>query len=145
MNAQPHVEFTSDLETAELAVAAVKDPRLREIAFGRILDHLLTSKEPKADCEPASAKPKPSTEKAEQKRSSSGVTAWLRELVDERFFSEPKSMSQILEELSNRSHHLRAQDLTKQLQCFCHDKALRRRKQAPADGKREVFHWSNWA
>ena len=137
-------DLTPDLETAEKAVAAVKNPRLREIAFGRILDHLLSSKNPDPVKSTRAETRKTTPEKRDAKASSSGVTAWLRELVDEGLFSEPRSMKEILQELSDCSHHLRGTDLTRQLQNLCHDKILRRRRQAPAGGGREVFHWSNW-
>jgi hypothetical protein len=139
-------DFTSLIAQAEKAVTNVKDDRLREIAFERVLDHLLsgsinqdiphkqvhtttqTSRVAKA------AAPKPAT----------GTLAWLTELHGEGFFKEPKCLKDILEELSNRSHRLKSTDLTFPLQKLCHDKKLRRNKQVPAEGGRKVFHWHNW-
>src|SRR5262245_46132716 len=143
-NEMTGADLSPHIETAEKAVAAVKDPRLREIAFARILDHLLTSKNSAPAKSNHAVSKKPGRQARETKAASTGVTAWLRELVDEGFFSEPRPMKQIIQELSNRSHHLRDTDLTRQLQNFCHDKLLRRRKQSSAEGGREVFHWSNW-
>ena len=137
-------DLTPHLEIAEKAVAAVKDPRLREIAFGRILDHLLASKNSDPSKTDFAVIGKQPGGKPKTKTASTGTSAWLRELVDEGFFAEPKSIKQILQELSNRSHHLRGTDLTRQMQQLCHDKLLRRRKQASASGGKEVFHWSNW-
>jgi hypothetical protein len=136
-------DLTPHVQTAEKAVATITDPRLREIAFGRILDHLLKSQGTVSETTTGSASRKRSPNTS-GRRSSQGVRAWMRELVDEQFFSEPKSLKQIVEELSNRSHHLRSTDLTSPLQNLCHNKVLRRRKQAGAGGGKEVLHWSNW-
>ena len=136
--------LTPQLEAAEKAVAAVKDPRLREIAFSRILDHLLSSKNSDTSRAASVATRKQTRNQIKASTASTGTSAWLRELVDEGFFAEPKSIKQTLQELSNRSHHLRGPDLTRQIQQLCHGRILRRRKQAPADGGKEVFHWSNW-
>ena len=137
-------DLVSSLEIANGAVAAVEDQRLREIAFGRILDYLLASKKSGG----AILTEGPSTEslarKLERKKPSKGASAWLRELTSDGFFTQPRSLKEILQELSNRSHHLRRTDLTSPLQHLCHDKVLRRRKQAAADSVKEVFHWSNW-
>jgi hypothetical protein len=136
-------ELTLNLQTAEAVVAIVKDPKLREIAFGCVLKHLLGKK--KGDpVEPAVAAPLGRVKKSVRPSSSNGTMAWLNELVSEGFFSQPKSVKQIIQELSNRSHHLRGADLTRQLQQLCHDRMLRRRKQAASEGGKEVFHWSNW-
>src|SRR5438093_700611 len=86
--------LTPYIETAEKAVATVKDPRLREIAFGRILDHLLASKKPDPVKSNHAATKKLGREKREAKAAPTGVTAWLRELVDEGFFSEPRFMKE---------------------------------------------------
>jgi len=136
------VDLAPHLEAAEKVVVSIKDPRLREIAFGRILDHLLApGKNSNFD---GAVSPTVSKQLAKKPKSSGGVTAWLQELVADSFFSEPRSAKQILDELSNRSHHLRGADLTRQLQKLCHTKVLRRRKQSPVAGGAELFHWSNW-
>jgi hypothetical protein len=137
-------DLTPHIEAAEKAVAAVKDPRLREIAFGRILDHLLATNSSTPVRANHAAAEGTVLKKSKTKAGSTGVTAWLRELVEEGFFSDPQSVKNIIQEFGNRSHHVRGTDLTRQLQNFCHDKVLRRRKQMPADGGKEVFHWSNW-
>jgi hypothetical protein len=103
-------DLTTHLETAEKAVAAVKDPRLREIAFGRILDHLLASK----NLNPGQAKPvtseKRSSEKAAEKtapqeKSRSGATGGLRLLVDEGKLDSPRTASEIIEFLKQEGRH----------------------------------------
>jgi len=137
-------KLTPHLHTAEEAVANVKDPRLREIAFGRILDHLLGTGHNNPDHTSPSGVEKRPSGKIKAKPASTGVMAWLKELVGEGFFSEPRSMNQIIEELNNRSHHLKAGDLTKQMQLLCHAKLLRRRKQPSVAGGKVLFHWSNW-
>lgn len=103
-------DLTPHLEAAEKAVAAVKDPRLREIAFGRILDHLLAPKALNSD----QAKPvtgvKRSSEKAAEKIKSpekdrSGATGGLRSLVDEGKLDSPRTASEIIDLLKQDGRH----------------------------------------
>ena len=137
---------------AEHSTKDIKDESLRKIAFDRILSHLLETtpqhrqtimRKTKLETKAAYTSKRPSAAK------SSGPKAWVRELADESFFKTPKNLSEILEELSNRSHHLKAQDLTRPLETLCHEKTLRRKKlviKAKGASKKEraVFHWSNW-
>src|SRR5580765_4555823 len=111
MKPEPLEELTPHVKTAEAAVATITDPRLREIAFGRILDHLLKSQNATSVGQRTTVRKSTSTRPV-SRNPSNGVRAWVRELVTDSFFSEPKSLKHILEELSNRSHHLRMTDLT---------------------------------
>lgn len=145
-------EFSKLFEEAEKAVSGIKNERLREIAFEKLVNHLLTesSGNPKNDDTDGKTKVKRRKSKSTSsggtgsKRKANGPTVWLTELVDEEFFKKPKSSSDILEEFENRSHHLKATDLTRQLQNLCHDRLLRRKKIAPENGGKAVFHWSKW-
>jgi hypothetical protein len=137
-------ELTPHLQTAEKAVAVVTDPRLREIAFGRVLDLLIYGGNADAALASRGKAPRPNTREPNIKKTSEGVRSWLEEMVSDEFFSEPKSVKQMLEELSSRSHYLTGSSLTQPLENLCHDKVLRRRKQAPVGGGKEVFHWAKW-
>lgn len=139
--------FAELISQAEKSVTHVTDDRLREIAFERVLDHLLstysgqdTGQQPTL---PASRKSNVAFRNSNLKPAT-GTLAWLTEMHEEKFFKEPRSLKDILQELSNRSHILKSTDLTWSLQKLCHDKKLRRKLQAPADGGRKVFHWYNW-
>ncbi|MGD0061125.1 MAG: hypothetical protein ABSD58_17070 [Verrucomicrobiia bacterium] len=105
-NLKPH------LETAEKAVAAVKDPRLREIAFGRILDHLLGPKGVDSSREKAPVGGKLPAVKAVEKsatheESRKGATGGLRSLVDEGDLDTPKTASEIISLLKKEGRHYR--------------------------------------
>ncbi len=103
-------DLTPHLETAEKAVAAVKDPRLREIAFGRILDHLLAPKNLSPDQAKAVAIEERSPEEAAlqtpvKEKSRSGATGGLRSLVDEGKLDSPKTASEIIGLLKQGGRH----------------------------------------
>jgi hypothetical protein len=111
MNSDKHAsELTRHLETAEKAVAGIKDDRLREIAFGRVLDHLLEDKNVRLD-EPDSDKVKqPSTEttphrKRLSNKSRSGATGGIRSLVDEGKLDSPVTAAEIIALLKQAGRH----------------------------------------
>jgi|GEM_PF-1423210 len=146
-------DFSKLFQDAEKSVSGIKNERLREIAFEKLISHLLTNDLDKDDDEEKSEKtshkkvkshrssPKrrgPSTSKKE------GPLTWIKELIDEGFFKKPKSSNQIREELETRSHHLKATDLTRPLEALCHDKFLKRNKIASEKGGKPVLHWVNW-
>ncbi len=139
--------FDELIDKAQSAVANVKDDQLRGIAFGRILDHLLSDSSthdlPRTQSRNVSKSPTHRAMSPKQS-TSTGTLAWLTDLHEEGFFKEPKSLKEIVQELSNRSHRLKSTDLTWPLQKLCHDKKLRRNQQVPAEGSRKVFHWYNW-
>lgn len=143
-------------EDAEKAVSGIKNEKLKEIAFDKLLNHLLKDHSPVGDDEDeeekdekpkrrrAKVKAKVSSNGGGSKPSKDGPKAWLRELVEEGFFKKPKSSSAIREELETRSHHLKATDLTQPLEALCHEKLLRRKKETPDGGAKAVLHWVNW-
>ena len=113
--------FAKLFEDAEKAVSGIKNEKLKEIAFEKLLNHLLkdNSTEDEEE-EEKDEKPKKkrtigkratSTSSGTSKSSKDGPKAWLRELVEEGFFKKPKSSGAIREELETRSHHLKASDL----------------------------------
>jgi hypothetical protein len=145
MSKQLTKDYSKTLEEAEKQVSGIKDAKLREIAFSKLVSHLL-DENIEDDDEPTvtrATKKKQQKPKRATKTKQGGPKAWLTEFVQEGFFKKPKSSKEILEELETRSHHLKASDLTFPLRALCHDKLLRRKKLAGSDGK-EVYHWSNW-
>ncbi|MBK9540739.1 MAG: hypothetical protein IPO49_00310 [Bacteroidetes bacterium] len=143
-------DFTKILEDAEKQVAGIKNEKLREIAFSKLVSHLLDGNSSDNDEgeESSARKPKAKAEKRSSPKSSKGKTdgpkAWIEELQEEKFFSKPKSSADIREELETRSHHLSATDITRPLETLCHEKKLRRKKVAPENGGKAVLHWVNW-
>jgi hypothetical protein len=140
------MEYQSAVKTAEEAVASMKDPKLREIAFGQILAQLLSAGRHSAvrSSEATRRSPAGSSRSNTAKRKT-GTIAWLRDLVAEGFFKKsPRNMQAILNRLAEQSHRLSGSDLTSPLQKLCHTKVLRRKKTAPKQGKAAMWHWSNW-
>lgn len=134
-------DYTPFFAKAHTAVAGIKEDSIRSVAFGVVLTHLLgeTSqgvKKPLIDETPAE-------KRVAKKVSKSGPKAWLVELVNEGFFSTPRSSADIRQELSSRSHILAATAITQPLEALCHEKLLRRSPKSP-DGKKSGIHWHNW-
>lgn len=139
------MEYQLAVKTAEEAVASMKDAKLREIAFAQILARLLGGeKQTPSRSAPPEQKLATNDGAPRTGKKQSGVTAWLRDLVDEGFLKTPRSMKAILQGLEEHGHHLSAPDITKQLQLLCRSKELRRKKLAPAEGKASIWHYSNW-
>ena len=132
---------------AESAVASVKDPELRRVAFQKVLEDLLagggetqtaTRRVSKSPVRAASEGP--SRRKATTK---GGTQTYVDELVEEGFFKKPKTISNLKAELENRGHHIPLTSLSGPLQRMCQQRVLRRQKMKTS-GKRETFGYSNW-
>lgn len=139
------------VKQAEQAVAPVKDPELKRIAFGKILDSLLG---PPGNHQGALAKRKKtrkghssdagSGEGQEARRKRSGTQAYIEELIDDEFFVKPKTIAAVKAELGNRGHHIPLTSLSGPLQSLCKRKRLRRQKSESTDGGKKTFAYSNW-
>lgn len=140
-------DFSKVLEDAEKQVAGIKNEKLKEIAFGKLVSHLLDGNiSDDEDVSPKKQKVKKTsrTTSRQAKNKTDGPLAWLRDLVADGFFKKPKSSSNIREELKTQDHHLEATDLTAPLRILCKDKLLRRKKMTPEEGVKAVLHWVNW-
>lgn len=147
-------DYSKLFEDAEKAVSGIKNEKFKEIAFEKLVNHLLKGDtDGDGDDSVDEKKEKVKTKKTRRakkreggnsKSKSEGPLAWLRELAAEGFFKKPKSSSNIREELETRDHHLKPQDLTAPLRIMCNDKLLRRKKMAPNEGEKPVLHWVNW-
>src|SRR5437773_6715693 len=97
---------------AESAVSAVKDAELRRVAFEKILDDLLASSsggaqdstaKRKTGGQPTSApgrsQPKTKAAAGPSKSVRGGTSVYVDELIDEDFFSKPKTISEVKAEL----------------------------------------------
>ena len=98
------------LGTAEKAVAGIKDDRLREIAFARVLDHLLGSKNISLDEGDSDKLEKPEIETSSQHtplkiKGRSGATGGLRSLVDEGKLNSPVTAAEIIALLKQDGRH----------------------------------------
>jgi len=143
-------QFAEIVKQAEQAVKGVSDPELRRVAFEKILATLIEKantsmgthqKKHKTSKSSLPLRTKTSTSKAQ------GPKAYVRELIDEGFFSKPKSLPQIKAELENLGHHIPVTSLSGPLQSLCKDKLVRRQKtKAPGKGgkERQTYTYSKW-
>lgn len=143
--------YTELVAQAESAVSAVKDAELRRVAFEKILDDLLASssagpqdtKPDRGTSGAASRRTKAKAVGGESKSARGGTAAYIEELIDEGFFSKPKTISEVKAELGNRGHHIPLTSLSGPLQRLCQKKKLRRQK-TDGGGKKKAFAYSNW-
>jgi len=136
-------DYSEVVKQAEQAVGAVKDPELRRVAFEKILDDLLGSS---SAINPKKKPPKPSGRRrltGAGKPKSAGPLSYVEELVNDHFFSKPKTIAQVKAELENRGHHIALTSLSGPLQKLTLKKQLRRQKTKTA-GKKQTYSYSNW-
>ncbi|QYU66777.1 hypothetical protein J4558_17650 [Leptolyngbya sp. 15MV] len=139
--------YAAMVQEAEAAVAAVKDPELRRVAFEKILATLLDE---------APTRPKPSKkakgadapnvkEVRAAKPAARGPKAKVEELVQEGFFKKQQTIAAVKAELANRGYHIPVTSLSGPLQKLTQEKKLRRQK-VTADGKgsKTTYAYSNW-
>jgi hypothetical protein len=105
----------------ELAVSSVKDPHLRGIIAGVIMQRIL--QDVGRSEESPSAMGWPSTSGLIRK---SGTQARILDLREERFFAEPRRLEQVLEELRIRGYHHNKSDVRMSLLRLARKKSLRR-------------------
>lgn len=109
----------------EVAVSSIKDPHLRGIIAGVIMQRIL--QEVENDEADASATVLPSTSSVSGNEIRKGGTqARILDLRDERFFAEPRRLEQVLEELRIRGYHHNKSDVRMSLLRLARKKSLRR-------------------
>jgi len=126
---------------AEVAVAGVKDPELKRVAFQKVLDDLLattSAKLPRRESRlSAAGMPK------KTKKRYAGPQGRVEELADEGFFKKPKTIAQVKAELENRGHHIPLTSLSGPLQKLTQKRILRRQR-VKTSGKKETYAYSDW-
>ena len=147
-NSKPYSEMVNE---AEKAVSSVKDPELRRVAFEKILHDLINSgdsdeespstKRRQTNRHQKAAKGAPASKKPRAR--AGGPQTYVEELVADKFFAKPKTISEVRTELENRGHHIPLTSLSGPLQKLCQSKSLRRQKDV-TKGKKKTFLYSNW-
>lgn len=127
---------------AEKAVAGVKDPELRRIAFQKILDDLLGSAGSPVQRRGVAANKRPTMGEKPKRAARGGPQAYVEELTKEGFFKKPKTIANVKAELENRGHHIPLTSLSGPLQKLCQRRTLRR--QPVKSGKKQTFAYSHW-
>src|SRR2546428_12854272 len=114
-----HIDYTELVAQAEKAVAGVKDPELRRIAFQKILDDLLGGLASPGKRQATSTKKRPAMREKHERAAKGGPQAYVEELVKEGFFKKPKTIANVKAELENRGHHIALTSLSGPLQKLC--------------------------
>lgn len=145
-NANAPTDYAAIVAEAEKAVAAVKDPELKQAAFVKVLDTLLAAASESSSSgdedEPQKAKASKAKSEPKQLKRSSGTAGYIKELINEGFFKTQRTIGAVKTELANRGHHFPLTHLSKPLQRLCQQKLLRREKKT--DGNKSVFAYSKW-
>jgi hypothetical protein len=72
-----------------------------------------------------------------------GATSYIRELIEEAFFQQPKTIAEVKVELGNRGHRIPTTSLSGPLQSLCKSRELRRNRAKDGE-KKKTFAYSNW-
>ena len=136
-------DYSELVAQAEKAVAGVKDPELKRIAFQKVLDDLLVPSRGAAGHKSTPSKKQQAQGPKAKRSAKGGPQAYLDELADEGFFKKPKTIANVKAELENRGHHIPLTSLSGPLQKLCQRKILRRQK-LKTTGKKQTFAYSNW-
>jgi hypothetical protein len=96
-------EYAELVTQAESAVASVKDPELRRVAFQKVLEDLLAGVgELSASAGRGSKSRGRVADKSPRKAAKGGTQSYIDDLVEEGFFKKPKTISNLKAELENR-------------------------------------------
>jgi hypothetical protein len=133
-------DFQEIVARAEEAVKGVKDPALKTVAFGKILDALVGGKAGAESRSNARASRRSSAARAKKKVGTSG---YLQDLVGEDYFGVQRSLGDVKQELANRGHHVPLTSLSGPMQSLCKRRILRREARKTS-GKKPTFVYSNW-
>lgn len=130
-------------------VDGVASPKLKEIAFARILDHLLQNLgNGTEESSPATRHPRgPASEREKRKPPVSrkagraGPKSWTEALIESGYFAGPRTTQDIIEALAERGHRVKRTDLTEPLQDLTRARRLSRKKAEDRRGK-AVWHYA---
>lgn len=141
--------YAAMVAEAEAAVAVVKDPELRRVAFEKILTTLIEQKaaSAKGRTAPLAGRAAPAAKASSRpaKKRTGGPTAYIQELIDEGFFKKQHTIADVKAELANRGHHIALTSLSGPLQSLTQKKRLRRQKAAVKGKKsKNTYAYSNW-
>jgi len=109
----------------ESAVSSVEDPHLRAVLAGALMQRIL-QEAAGGETGIAPGLGARSFGPADSGSRRSGTQARILELRDEKFFSDPRRLEQVLEELKIRGYHHNKSDVRMSLLRLARKKALRR-------------------
>jgi membrane protein involved in colicin uptake len=134
-------DYSEVVARAEKAVASVKDPELKKIAFQKVLDDLLgSSSEAKHTNIRSTKRPREARKTSGGATSKAGPKAYIEDLIEDGFFKKPKPISEVKTALENLGHHIPVTSLSGPLQKLCQQKRLRRQKHTESG----TYTYSEW-
>jgi hypothetical protein len=143
--------YAAMVAEAEAAVAAVKDPELRRVAFEKILGTLLEQASEGADRSRGKRRARqperstPTKVEHPARKARKGPKAYIEELISDDFFKKPRTIAAVKAELANRGHHIPLTSLSGRLQSLTQERKLRRQKTAASSkGTKTTYAYSNW-
>jgi hypothetical protein len=136
-------DYAAFVAQAENAVKGLKDPELKRIAFQKVLDDLMSAGGRPSSPTPRRPAKAAARKDAKPKAARGGTIAYIRELIEEAFFKNPKTISDMKVELENRGHHIPLTSLSGPMQSLCKARKLRR-KRTNEPGAKKTFVYSNW-
>lgn len=135
---------------AEAAVASVKDPELKRVAFDKILTALLEQQSEGSAKAPASKAKGASSSKAPAQKSTApaqgrrGPKAYIESLIEDDFFNQQRTIAEVKAELANLGHHVALTSLSGPLQTLTQERKLRRQKATGDNGAKSTYAYPNW-
>jgi hypothetical protein len=143
--------YANMVAEAEAAVAAMKDPELRRVAFEKILGTLLEGGQPASSGSKSPSKPRKADTGAigggqsPVSQSRRGPKSYVETLIDDGFFKKQRTIAEVKAELANRGHHVALTSLSGPLQKLTQERRLRRQKiAASGKGTKTTYAYSNW-
>jgi len=124
----------------ESAVSAIKDPHLRGVIAGVIMQRILDEAVSSEAMVSAAGRPSISNVSGSAARRS-GTQERILGLRDESFFAEPRRLEQVLEELQIRGYHHNKSDVRMSLLRLARKKSLRRI--ALGEGRQRMYMYVN--
>lgn len=145
MASKSEVDLQKVVAEAEAAVASVKDPELRRVAFEKILSSLLDANRKPVSTKSTASRGAKKAKSPEAEHSPRGPIAYIEEIIEDEFFSSGRTIAEVKAELANRGHHIPLTSLSGPLQRLTQRKRLRRQKtRANGDGTKSTYSYSNW-
>jgi hypothetical protein len=109
----------------ESAVSAVKDPHLRRVIAGVIMERILVEAATDSGRASAAASP-PSSTNATSSVKKTSTQARILDLRSDNFFRDPRRLEEVLEELRIKGYHHNKSDIRMSLLRLARKKLLRR-------------------
>lgn len=137
------------VKTAGIVAAGIADSDLRRIAFDRVLEHLLTQTEIGFSRQKANVRRAESSVAARRTTGRgaaayAGPSSWVEKLLDEGYFSEARTITDVVREVKASGHSVKSKDVSFPLVRLVRLKKLRRVQRVDPTLQRNVWVYTNY-